>query len=217
MTIKHNAIILWIGYLVTLPVIALWMWDRIRLEFFARGNPFDGLITYSTKKQLENRKPPRTALISIGMAFFFLLATWPVIILCTLIINWATILFTGQPLDPIAHQTLGLLQSQPEMNRWVFLVILAVVIGAPVIEEIVYRGTIQALIRSSTISPWPSILITATIFSLVHYRVTIPAALPGLFILGLGLGIAYDYTGRIITPIIMHLLFNLANIIMALA
>ena len=47
-----------------------------------------------------------------------------------------------------------------------------------------------------------------------------PAALAGtvvigLFVLALGLGWAYEKTGRLLTPIVMHALFNAGNLILA--
>ena len=38
--------------------------------------------------------------------------------------------------------------------------------------------------------------------------------LPGLFVLGLGLGILRDQTGRIESAVVVHVLFNLLNIVL---
>jgi len=42
-----------------------------------------------------------------------------------------------------------------------------------------------------------------------------PHALIGLFVFGLGLGWAYERTGRLWAPIAMHALFNAGNLMLA--
>jgi membrane protease YdiL (CAAX protease family) len=83
-------------------------------------------------------------------------------------------------------------------------------------------ATSPAPVAKGNISPadrWVAILISAAVFSLVHYAV-MPgdqAWLPGLFVLGVGLGYIYERTGNIWADITMHSLFNLLAVVIVLA
>ena len=59
-----------------------------------------------------------------------------------------------------------------------------------------------------------ALLLTALFFALVHSRV--PYSVPPIFILALALGYAYERTGSLVTPIVMHMGFNAMNMAMAL-
>jgi hypothetical protein len=87
---------------------------------------------------------------------------------------------------------------------WLVVLGLIVVIGAPLVEELVYRGFLQAGLRSR-INDVVAILITAAWFAGIHGRV---AELPGLFAFALVLGIAFHMTRRLGMPVIAHLAFN---------
>jgi membrane protease YdiL (CAAX protease family) len=87
---------------------------------------------------------------------------------------------------------------------WLVVLGLIVVIGAPLVEELVYRGFLQAGLRSR-INDVVAILITAVWFAGIHGRV---AELPGLFAFALVLGIAFHMTRRLGMPVIAHLAFN---------
>jgi len=87
---------------------------------------------------------------------------------------------------------------------WLVVLGLIVVIGAPLVEEVVYRGFLQAGLRSR-INDVVAILITAAWFAGIHGRV---AELPGLFAFALVLGIAFHMTRRLGMPVIAHLAFN---------
>jgi membrane protease YdiL (CAAX protease family) len=91
------------------------------------------------------------------------------------------------------------------------------VIAAPVLEEVLYRGLLQDAIRRATGRPWISITVTSLVFMMMHASIADWHALPPLFVLSLGLGWAYERTGRLATPIIMHAGFNLANLAVAMS
>jgi len=96
------------------------------------------------------------------------------------------------------------------------------VLGAPIVEELVYRVFIQSAIIRVIGGVWPGVLITAGIFAAVH-RIGDPesavpwVALAPIFVLGLAMGIAYERTKRVGVPILMHMAFNAVNVGMALA
>lgn len=78
------------------------------------------------------------------------------------------------------------------------------VIGAPVIEEIVYRDFLQK--RLLIQRPWLSILISSTIFALFHMDQK--ASMLPSFLAGILLGIIYHKTDKLIICILLHSMFN---------
>jgi len=118
--------------------------------------------------------------------------------------------------DPLAHETLRMLREHPG-DPWAWVVIGVVIIGAPVVEEFLYRGFLQTGFLRLTRSGWLSILITSVLFALTHAEIADPRALPGLFVLSVAMGVAFEKTGRISIPIGMHALFNALNVAVAAA
>jgi membrane protease YdiL (CAAX protease family) len=83
-----------------------------------------------------------------------------------------------------------------------------VVVGAPIIEELVYRGLLQgALVRR--VRPAVAVVVVALLFALVHFR---PVQYPGLFAFGLVLGVCALRTRRLGMAIAAHVGFNAAGL-----
>ena len=100
-----------------------------------------------------------------------------------------------------------ILGTQPRGDfGWSVVVVLAVV-GAPLVEELLFRGLVQGAF-SRRVGAVPAIYITAIIFSFAHIFNEGPAAplliLPG----GLILGYLRHRTGRLAAGMIAHATFN---------
>lgn len=90
----------------------------------------------------------------------------------------------------------------------VFLLVSAV---APAIfEEIFFRGAIQQLLIEWTMKPHAAIIISAFIFSLLHID---PFGFVARFILGIGLGYLFWWSGSLRLSIAAHFVFNAFGII----
>lgn len=87
---------------------------------------------------------------------------------------------------------------------------LAAVVFAPLTEEFIFRGYIYGVTKRFT-DRWFAALFSALIFAVVHQNVA--ATLP-LFLLAIGLAIAYEVTGCLLVPMIMHAIFNAWNLVM---
>ena len=89
-------------------------------------------------------------------------------------------------------------------NPWIMFV--SVVILAPVVEEIIYRGVIMELFRSVGFRVSVIVVLQALIFGVIHGN-----WLQGMyaFVLGIFLGLVYLKVGSIWMPILMHVTFNL--------
>lgn len=92
------------------------------------------------------------------------------------------------------------------------LLVLIVVVGAPLVEELVYRGLVQ---RSMSVAVGASsgLLLTSILFSLIHFS---PVEYPGLFLAGLVFGGCVTVTGRLGPAIVTHAAFNAAGLVMVL-
>jgi membrane protease YdiL (CAAX protease family) len=94
---------------------------------------------------------------------------------------------------------------------WIVVLVLVVALGAPIIEELVYRGLIlQAL--QSRLNDWLALIISAAWFALIHLQ---PVELPGLFAFALVLGICFQRTGRLGMSVMAHIGFNAAGLLLA--
>jgi membrane protease YdiL (CAAX protease family) len=94
---------------------------------------------------------------------------------------------------------------------WVWVLVAAVVVGAPLFEELVYRGLLQRSLADLIGRAWGLVAVSA-LFSLVHLS---PVEYPGLFVAGLLFGAALLLTDRLGPAIIAHASFNAAGIAMA--
>lgn len=91
---------------------------------------------------------------------------------------------------------------------WAIVLFFVVVIGAPIVEEIVYRGFLQQGLERS-INPTVALVTTAAIFAAIHLQ---PVEFPGLFAFALVLGWTYRKTQRLGLPIITHMAFNASGL-----
>lgn len=99
--------------------------------------------------------------------------------------------------------------SDAASGGWVVVLFLVVVIGAPVVEEIVYRGLLQQGLERS-INPMIALVVTAVIFAAIHLQ---PVEFPGLFAFALVLGWTYRKSQRLGLPIITHMAFNASGLL----
>ena len=80
-------------------------------------------------------------------------------------------------------------------------------------EELFFRGIIQRILSEWTKKNWVSILITAFIFSAIHFQFL--TFLPRFF-MGIMLGYVFVWSQNILVPIIVHFLHNFFSILIAL-
>ena len=79
------------------------------------------------------------------------------------------------------------------------------VLAAPLCEEFIFRGLLQGGLRRS-LPAWPAIAIAAALFAIVHP----PAAMLPVFVLGLCAGLAYERSGSLLAPMLVHAGYNAA-------
>jgi uncharacterized protein len=93
---------------------------------------------------------------------------------------------------------------------WLVGLVIVVVIGAPFVEELMYRGLLQgAAVRR--LNEAVAVLVVAAFFALIHFRWV---EFPGLFVFGLVLGVCALRTGRLGMSIAAHMAFNATGLLL---
>jgi uncharacterized protein len=91
----------------------------------------------------------------------------------------------------------------------IVVIFLLVAVGAPIAEEIFFRGLTQrSLLKKEGLAPfnpWAAILLTAAFFALSHFELL---QLPALFAFGVVLGVLAWRSQRLGPSIVAHLTFN---------
>jgi len=137
------------------------------------------------------------------------LAILPICILLLVVTRELVLQWNPKLVAP--HPFLKILMG-PEASPFLWaMVILAAGVLAPLGEEVLFRGLLQSMFRRYLRRPWVAIVLTSILFSAAHFDADIKS-LPAMFALSLALGYNYERTGRLYSPIMIHMLFNLVNI-----
>jgi membrane protease YdiL (CAAX protease family) len=102
------------------------------------------------------------------------------------------------------------LVARADGSTW--LVVLVVVVGAPLVEELFYRGLLQRSL-AARYHEAAVVVAVAAVFAVVHFRAV---EIPGLFAIGLVFGWAALRTDRLGMAIAIHAGFNAVGIAQAL-
>lgn len=95
----------------------------------------------------------------------------------------------------------------------IIALVLGVAVGAPLVEELFYRGIIQGSLVEK-IGDIPGLLVASLIFGAVHIRLI---EIFPLAVAGLGFGLLVHFTGRLLPAIIAHMAFNTFTLIVLLS
>jgi membrane protease YdiL (CAAX protease family) len=85
----------------------------------------------------------------------------------------------------------------------------AAVVVAPLVEETVFRGFVYGVVKRFT-DPIFAAIVSSALFALAHFH--LGSAVP-LFVLALGFVGAYERTGSLLVPMLMHALFNAISLV----
>lgn len=93
---------------------------------------------------------------------------------------------------------------------WIIALVAVVVIGAPLIEEIVYRGLILQSLQGR-FNEILALVISSVWFAAIHLQ---PVEFPGLFVFAIVLGLCFQMTGRLGSAILAHAAFNATGLLL---
>lgn len=133
--------------------------------------------------------PLRTLGQWLGITALFLLASDT--------LTWAL----GRPVVPEFMKS-AYASADPAWLLW-----LAFVLGAPLFEEIFFRGFLFKGLEGP-IKPWGAIVATSAVWSAIHVQYDL-YGIGTIFVIGLLLGAARRRTGSIFAPLAMHAFANL--------
>lgn len=119
---------------------------------------------------------------------------------------WARLL--GRDLDDVSTAARDLIDKATDPFG-VVLLVLIVVIGAPIVEELFFRGLVQRAVARRFGAGW-AIAASSTLFGLAHFQ-TLQA--PALVVFGIVLGLLAHRTGRLGPGIATHMVFNAATVV----
>jgi membrane protease YdiL (CAAX protease family) len=151
-----------------------------------------------------------------------LLSAWPLMLAMVIITTFVGKLIWGQQYQIEQHQELEMITTYTQLPVRISIIFLAVVI-APAMEETLFRGLFQTIIRSfleirnSRLEiqngAWLAIVICSVLFAMVHSNI---AHWPALFVLGMFMGYSYEKSGSLFRSIFIHSLFNAIAIVAVL-
>ena len=113
----------------------------------------------------------------------------------------------------IAKETIALQEKLMSMNSPIELLtnFLLVGLAAGIGEELLFRGILQRLLSQLTKNLDLGIWLAALLFSLIHFQ---PEGFIPRFLLGALLGYSLRWTGSLWTPILLHIAFNSAQLLL---
>ncbi|MEL7482817.1 MAG: CPBP family intramembrane glutamic endopeptidase [Planctomycetota bacterium] len=176
---------------------------------------------FAAKWKLLKSENLRPRVRDLWVGVLALVLAYPLMHLTSLAASAVYTLSGGQPDSPLQHGTLELLATGDRASVWWWAIVAGAVLGAPIVEEVVFRGLLQPAIRAMA-GPWAAIMIAGALFTLLHVPRSPDSggatwlAIPTLAVLAIALGIARERSGRLGVPIVMHIAFNALNVALAL-
>ena len=184
-------------WVIALTAVALWVpFLVVLLQLSSRLGSGSFLRDYSIAF-----RPVDLVGIPIGVASQLVLVNlvyWP-------LRAWFPDTFSGDQVENRARD-----MYERASGAWLIVLVFVVVVGAPIVEEIVYRGFIHGTLRSR-LSDGVALLVAAAWFALIHF---VPVEYPGLFVFAVVLGLCFHATSRLGLPIVAHMAFNATGLIL---
>jgi hypothetical protein len=130
------------------------------------------------------------------------LAKW-VGVLAVMLIAWDVFsLATGRPIVP-EFMRLAYATADPVWMLW-----LALIVAAPLFEEVFFRGFLLTGLAASALRPMGAVVLTAALWAVVHAQYE-AVELAFIFLLGVVFGAARLASGSLLVPLTLHALTNL--------
>lgn len=140
---------------------------------------------------------PPTPAAALGLALVAFAGTYPAVLVSQQLVE----VFGVSVSD--GDEVVQFLRGSLSASGWATVALLAVVV-APVTEEVIFRGFLYGVLRRP-FGAMAAMGATALLFAAVHGNLP---AVPAYFLLAVGLTLAYERTGSLWTPILMHAIFN---------
>lgn len=179
-----SVVLLWIPFLVALVLVS---------RYWGSGQPWRD---YRLGFRFAD-----AAGIPIGVAsqlFLLPLVYWP-------LQRWWPDAFSSEDVEERARDLWDKVDG-----AWVVGLVVVVVIGAPLIEEIVYRGLLLQSLQGR-LHDVLALVLSSVWFAGIHLQ---PIEFPGLFAFAIVLGLCFLVTGRLGSAILAHAAFNATGLLL---
>ena len=127
-------------------------------------------------------------------------------VLLLLLADLATVELGRSPVPPVMETII-------ETTRYTTMLWVALVIAAPVFEEVLFRGFMFEGLRRTRIGAWGTIAVTTLLWTLLHVGQYDQYFLVLIALIGILLGYARERTGSLYVPLAIHAVNNLLSIL----
>lgn len=134
---------------------------------------------------------------ALWRSLLYIAASYPLLMLAQAMIHGAA----GPEAAP--QDVVRFLMDAKSPRDRVSVVVMAVAV-APIAEEFIFRGYLYPVAKKYA-GPFAALVATSLLFAVVHGHAF---SIPALFTLAVCLGLAYERTGSLLVPMIMHAVFN---------
>jgi membrane protease YdiL (CAAX protease family) len=133
---------------------------------------------------------------------FKIIKYWFLILGAFIVVSDSLFALLGRPIVPEFMSTMYSSTESP------WLLWIAIIVAAPILEELFFRGFLITGLKSSIIGPAGTVFFTSFIWAAIHIQYDV-YVLATIFIMGFGLGIARLKTGSVLLTIGLHSFGNL--------
>ncbi len=183
---------LWAVALLQVPLWAGWL-----VALFGAGAKGHGVV-----REFRVRFSPVDLPVGVAIGVLMQFAVLP-------LIYWPLLHLLGRSRDDLAEPARELADKAQGPAGWLVLG-LVVVVGAPLVEELFYRGLLLGSLRKRGIPPALACLLCGAVFAAMHLQ---PLQFVGLLVLGTVLAGLVLRTGRIGGAVVAHATFNLVTVV----
>ena len=151
----------------------------------------------------------------VAFAFIAWFVSFPVVLFMSNFFEYfiSAVFHVTQLPDQLAVQFLKMTFGNP---LYLFLAVGSIILFAPLLEELLFRGFLQTFIRKH-LGPKPAVFLTSLCFAFFHYSADQGlgniSIIGSLFALALFLGFLYERQGSLLAPIALHASFNAISVL----
>jgi membrane protease YdiL (CAAX protease family) len=128
------------------------------------------------------------------------------------LISYPVLELTGQSVDDLSAPAREI-ADRAGGPLGVVLLVLLVGVGAPIAEELFFRGLLYRSLEKRW-NEWTALVVSSVVFGLTHFQ---PLQFAGLTAAGFVFGYLVKRSGRLGPAIVSHLAFNLTSVVILLA
>jgi uncharacterized protein len=200
------------------PVLKGWMQLAMLVALFFALFIYCCLIHAKVRDYIfwgDKKKNIETFLKSFGMGLIAWAVSYPCVLFANLVTRYISDWIWGKTsFEQVAVKHLKMTLSHPVLFG---LMVTAIILLVPFMEELLFRGLFQNVIKKYLGRGW-SIFVTAALFSVVHYAASQSTGnfqlILSLFVLAYFLSFIYEREKTLWAPIGLHMAFNGFNVLM---